>query len=219
MNLWLGIATLVAAALAFLVVPWWRHRFVAGQRGWRELGLLAALPAVTAGLYLYLGAPDILREQALTEAQARYDADAMLVALETKLKKEPDDVEGWYALGRAYIAFERLPEAEAAMAKAAALAPADARILAQYAEAIALRTGSLTGRPLELVKAALEIDYEEEKALELAGLAAYQQEKWAESLHYWRRLLKKLPKDTDAHDAISQAVRIAAQKVETAMGR
>jgi len=65
---------------------------------------------------------------------------------------------------------------------------------------------------------ALDIDYEEEKALELAGLDAFQQEKWAESLHFWRRLLKKLPKETDQYDAISQAVKLAESKVGVASG-
>jgi cytochrome c-type biogenesis protein CcmH len=198
MNLWLGVGALISVALIFLLVPLWRTRLaprlavssVAGGeeagsmpdpgsaragRRWMTLALLGVMPALTAGLYLYLGAPTILQEQALTQAHAAYDTDAMVKALEGKLKAKPDDAEGWYALGRAYIALQRLDEAELALAKAARLAPKEARMLSQQAEAIALKAGRLDGRPMELVAQALELDYEDEKALELAGLAAYQQ--------------------------------------------
>ena len=142
----------------------------------------------------------------------------MVSALEDKLKSTPDDAEGWYALGRAYIAFERYADAEEALRKASCHAPKNAKLIAQYAEAMALRSGSFAGRPQELIVEALEIDYEDDKALELAGLSAYQQEKWAESLHFWRRLLKKLPRETEQYEAISQAVKIAERKVEAASG-
>lgn len=182
------------------------------------LALLGVMPALTAGLYLYLGAPTILQEQALTQAHAAYDTDAMVKALEGQLKAKPDDAEGWYALGRAYIALQRLDEAELALAKAAQLAPKEARMLSQQAEAIALKAGRLDGRPMELVAQALELDYEDEKALELAGLAAYQQEKWAESLHFWRRLMKKLPKNSEFYEEIARAVKIAEGKAMEASG-
>lgn len=218
MSLWIGLAAMVLVASVFVLGPVWRKNLAPAGRRSVFFGVLGALPAATVGLYLYLGAPAILEEQALTHAQSRYDAEGMVKALEEKLKAAPNDPEGWYALGRAYIAFERYADAEEALRKAVTQAPKDARILAQYAEAIALNSGSLAGRPHELVMAALEIDYEEEKALELAGLAAYQQEKWAESLHFWRRLLKKLPADTEFHDAIAEAVKMAEQKVESASG-
>jgi cytochrome c-type biogenesis protein CcmH len=149
MNLWLGVGALISVALIFLLVPLWRTRLaprlavsiVAGEeeagsmpdpgsaragRRWMTLALLGVMPALTAGLYLYLGAPTILQEQALTQAHAAYDTDAMVKALEGKLKAKPDDAEGWYALGRAYIALQRLDEAELALAKAAQLAPKEA---------------------------------------------------------------------------------------------
>ena len=241
MNLWLGVGALISVALVFLLVPLWRTRLAprlavsivaAGEeagsmpdprsararRRWMTLALLGVMPALTAGLYLYLGAPTILQEQALTQAHAAYDTDAMVKALEGQLKAKPDDAEGWYALGRAYIALQRLDEAELALAKAAQLAPKEARMLSQQAEAIALKAGRLDGRPMELVAQALELDYENEKALELAGLAAYQQQKWAESLHFWRRLMKKLPKNSEFYEEIARAVKIAEGKAMEASG-
>ena len=222
MSIWIGVGAFVIVALVFLLLPLWRQKSaLAGRQSelrWPAVGVLGVLPALTVGLYIYLGAPAILKEQALTQAQTNYDVDGMVKALEDKLKASPDDAEGWYALGRAYIAFERYGDAETALDKAAAKAPKDARILAQYAEAVALKQGSLDGRPLELIQQALEISYEEIKALELAGLNAFQKEKWAEALHYWRRLLKLLPKDTEHHEAIAQAVMTAERKLDLSLG-
>jgi cytochrome c-type biogenesis protein CcmH len=222
MSLWIGVGAFVVVALVLLLFPLWRQKSaLAGRQGegrWAVLGVLGALPALTVGLYIYLGAPAILKEQALTQAQASYDVDGMVKALEDKLKATPDDPEGWYTLGRAYIAFSRYADAEQALNKAVTQAPKDARILAQYAEAMALKQGSLDGRPLELVQEALEISYEEIKALELAGLNAFQKEKWAEALHYWRRLLKLLPKDTEHSEAITQAVATAERKLDLSLG-
>lgn len=220
MSLWIGVGAFVVVALVFLLLPLWRPA-LAGRQGdvrWPAVGVLGVLPALTVGLYIYLGAPAILKEQALTQAQSNYDVDGMVKALEDKLKATPNDPQGWYALGRAYIAFARYADAEEALRKATTQAPQDARILAQYAEAMALKQGSLDGRPLELIKEALEISYEEEKALELAGLSAFQKENFAEALHYWRRLLKLLPKDTEHHEAIAQAVQMAERKLDIGLG-
>ncbi len=222
MTLWIGVGIFIVVALAFLLVPLWRKKSALAGRHkefrWSAAGLLGVLPALTIGLYIYLGAPGILKEQALTQAQSNYDVDGMVKALEGKLKATPNDPEGWYALGRAYIAFTRYADAEEALRKAMTQAPKDARIIAQYAEAMALKQNSLDGRPLELIKEALEISYEEEKALELAGLAAFQKENWAEALHYWRRLLKRLPKETEHHEAIAQAVQMAERKLALRLG-
>lgn len=222
MSLWIGLGGFVATALLLMLWPLWRQRAeLAGGSGalrWQILGVSAAVPALTLGLYLHLGAPAILKEQALIQAQTSYDVDGMVKALEDKLKAAPNDPEGWYALGRAYIAMARHADAEQVLGKAAAQAPQDARILAQYAEAMALKQGSLDGRPMELIQQALEISYEETKALELAGLNAFQKENWAQALHYWRRLLKLLPKDTEHHEAIAQGILTAERRLDLRLG-
>ena len=215
MSFWLSIAAFVVVAVVFLLWPLWR-REGGNERIWVTAGLLGILPALAIGLYVYLGAPAILKEQALLQARNEYNPEAMMAALEAKLKAQPNDAEGWYALGRAHIAMQRYADAEAALDQAVQHAPAEAlaRMLAQQAEAIALNSGSLQGRPLELAMAALAIDVEEEKALELAGLAAYQADNLAEALVYWRRLLRKLPPGVELHDAVSQAVAIAERRLK-----
>jgi cytochrome c-type biogenesis protein CcmH len=189
------------------------------SRRWPALGLVAVLPAVTVGLYLYLGAPGVLDSQSLLQARGNHDVDAMMVALEKKLAKNPNDAEGWYVLGRSYLELKRIADAEKALAKAAKLAPKEARYLSQYAEVLALGAGgNLQGRPLELINQALELNYEDDKALELAGLAAFQRQDWAQTVHFWRRLLKRLPAESEFHQDISAAIKDAEEKAAKSSG-
>lgn len=169
--------------------------------------LVLAIPAITLGLYRYLGAPAILDAKPMEEARGKHDVDAMLGALEGKLAKQPEDAEGWYVLGRSYLAMQRIKDGEDALNKAVKLAPKEARYLAQYAEALAMANGGdLQGKARELVDQALEINPQEEKALELAGLSAYQRKEYAQAIHFWRRLLKRLAPDSEYHQDIKKAV-------------
>lgn len=216
------VTALVLFALACVLMPLWRRR-PDGRRPRRRwvfgvLGLVVALPLATLGLYRQLGAPAILDVQPALQGRS-HDAEAMLAALEVRLKKQPDDAEGWYVLGRAYQAQQRIAEAEAALAKAVALAPTTARYLSHHAEAMALADqGDLQKRARAAVEAALELDPQEEKALELAGLAAYQRQEWAQAAFYWRHLLKRLPPGSEFYQDIETALKQARGKAEHAAG-
>lgn len=203
---------------------------------WIGMGALA-LAALSVGAYLQFGAPGggaaqvDTRQDETGAVQGAVGGIGVTTAPDPTVKgvdappgragaphqgltHPPTDAEGWYALGLAYTAMQRYPDAVDALQRAATLAPKDARILAQLAEALALGSGNLQGRPQQLLAQALELDPDQHKALELAGLAAFQDGKWAESLHYWRRLLRILPSDGRAHAAISQAVRIAERNLD-----
>jgi cytochrome c-type biogenesis protein CcmH len=67
--------------------------------------------------------------------------------------------------------------------------PNDAQLLADLADTIAMTSGqSLEGRPIELIKRALQFDPRNEKALWLAGTAAYEGKDYRGALSYWQRL-------------------------------
>jgi cytochrome c-type biogenesis protein CcmH len=228
MNFWFFAAALVLLALAFVLLPLRREprptpteAAVPPGRGHRvTAGLLVLLlPLVTLGLYLHLGAPSVVGAQQLLQARGQHDVDSMMAALEAKLKTNPDDTETLYVLGRSYLALRRHAEAETTLAKAARLAPKEARMLSQYAEVLAMNhNGNLQGEAAPLIEQALELDPEDEKALELAGLAAFQREEWAQAVHFWRRLLKRLPSDSEFHQDMSQAIAEAEDKSARASG-
>jgi cytochrome c-type biogenesis protein CcmH len=178
--------------------------------------LAAILPVTALGLYLVLGNPAALEagrhDSAKTDGM---DMDGMIAALENKLKNNPDNLEGWLMLARSLSALERHREAARAWARATALQPDNARLLADYAEALALaQGGGLHGEPQTLIEKALALDEKNPKALELAGVAAWQREDWAHAAAYWRRLLKVLPAD----DAFAREISAALAEAESKSG-
>lgn len=220
MSFWLLAVAMVLLALACVLVPLRRaaeeDEKPAGRR-WLML-LTVLVPLASFGLYRQLGAPAILDAQPALQGKS-HDVDAMLAALEKRLKDKPDDAEGWFVLGQSYLALQRVADAEAALARAVKLAPGQARMLAQYAEAVALADqGNLQGRARALIAEVLELDPQEEKALELAGLAAYQREEWAQAAYYWRYLLKRLPPESEFYQDIERALKDARGKAEHASG-
>jgi len=89
---------------------------------------------------------------------------------------------------------ERFDDARAALEKAASLNQGDPQLLADLADSLAMTSGeSLRGKPQELILRALALDPNNQKALWLAGTAAYEQSDYAEALKYWRKLYKMLP--------------------------
>ena len=225
MTFWVSATFMVFVAVAIIVVPLCRARLPEASGGivtspMRRLALLLsiALPVLSLGLYHQLGAPAILEAQHLLQGTS-HDVDGMLTALETRLKGKPDDAEGWYVLGQSYLSLQRVGDAEAALGKAVKLAPGNARILAQYAEALAvLNKGDLQGRVRALIDEALEASPDEEKALELAGLSAFQREEWAQAAYFWRHLLKRLPPGTEFYQDIETALKQARGKAEHSSG-
>jgi hypothetical protein len=77
---------------------------------------------------------------------------------------------------------------------------ADPNVLADYADALAMAQGrNMQGRPYELVKKALQVEPFHQKALWLAGTAAYQVQDYPAALQYWEKLITLFPEGTDGH--------------------
>ena len=232
MNFWLFALLLVLLALAFVLLPLRRLKTKAlapvqtwvappstRHQRWAAWSLVIFMPLLTLVLYLHLGAPSILGAQQMLQARGQHDVESMLAALEAKLKANPDDAEALYVLGRSYLALQRSADAQTVLAKAVKLAPKEARMLSQYAEVLAMNSnGNLQGTAMQLIEQALELDPQDEKALELAGLAAYQRQEWAQAVHFWRRLLKRLPVDSEFHQDMSKAIQDAQEKSAQASG-
>lgn len=190
---------------------------------WPGFVLAGAIPALAIALYVGLGNPEALlmtRTEAPAAAaeQGQHDAAPMIAALEAKLKAKPDDAAGWYMLARSYASTGQFGEAVRAFEKAAALLPDDARLLADYADALAMAQGqSLQGKPLELINKALKLNPNDEKTLNLAASAAYQNKDFAQAAAYWRRLLKLIPPEADIVKDITAAVE-EADKLAGSLG-
>lgn len=189
---------------------------------WPGFALIGVMPVLAIALYVSLGNPEALfvsREEAPAAAgQGQHDVASVIAALEAKLKAKPDDAAGWYMLGRSYNSIGKYAEAAQAYAKASALFPEDARLLVDYADALAMAQGqNLQGKPLELINKALKLNENDEKALNLAASAAYQVKDYAQAAAYWKRLLKVLPPDGDVAKEITTAL-AEAEKLAASLG-
>ena len=148
-------------------------------------------------------------------APTQQEIEARVAGLAERLKENPDDAQGWAMLARSYQNFKRYKEASEAYGRAAELTGNDAGLWADYAETLALANDSnLQGRPVELLNKALELDPKHEKALWLAGNAAFQGEDFRRAVSYWEQLLKLLPEGSDAAQAISASIEDARGRIK-----
>jgi cytochrome c-type biogenesis protein CcmH len=158
----------------------------------------AGLPLLAAALYLVVGNPGALLPQSDPHAITVQQLDAMVERLASRLRDSPGDVEGWKLLGRSYSALGRFPESADAYAKAAALDPRDAQLLADLADVLAMARGQrLEGEPEKLIARALELDPTNLKALALAGTAAYARKDYATAAAQWEKMLPLVPPDSE----------------------
>jgi len=135
--------------------------------------LIAWCVPIAAGLLYYrLGDPQAFNPLIAkaggesAHAQSPEQFEQMLKALEARLQREPDNVDGWSMLARSYYQMGRFPEASAAYARLTQLISDDASLLADYADALAMAQGrKIAGKPLELINRALKIDPLQWKAL------------------------------------------------------
>jgi cytochrome c-type biogenesis protein CcmH len=168
-----------------------------------------ALPVAAVALYFHLGridamapipteAPENAAHQ-VTPAQL----GSMVQRLADRLRKQPDDAEGWMMLGRSYAVMQRYPDAVLAYQKAYDLVGDHPDVLTGLADAIAMANGgALTDDSLRLIDRALQVDPTHRKALWLAGTVAYEKQDYARALELWERLEAVLPPGSDVAQTI-----------------
>ncbi len=184
-------------------------------RAWRRspktaLGVLALLPLAAAALYWKLGNPgaiiapaDPAAAHVAGHATTPASIAAMVDALARKLERNPDNPEGWAMLARSLVVLQRNAEALPAFEKAVALVPADAELLADYADAAAVaQQGRLAGKPMQLVRRALRADAANPKALALAGTDAFDRRNYQLAGQLWEKALAAAPGDSEFADSL-----------------
>ena len=192
--------------------------------------LAVAVVAVAGGGYLWKGSPGApsastpgaTRSAAATEdgvAPPHSESDneqqfvAAVAQLAQKLKTQPDNAEGWAMLARSYSRLGRHAEAVPAYEKAVALRGDDARLLADYADTLAVQNDrSLTGAPMKLVERALKIDPDSPKALALAGTDAFERKDYAVAVRYWEKLARGMPADSALMPELQSSIAQARQQ-------
>jgi len=198
-----------------------------GEGRGAAVAVILLIPLLAVLLYLIKGTPAALSPDKLTVAQQEGQGpahgltpdqiNAMVEELAQRLQNHPQDPKGWRILGRSYVALGRYPEAVSALEKAVSLTPDDPDLLADYADALAMTSGqSLEGKPMEMVKRALKLNPNHQKALWLAGTDAYDRHDYRGAASYWTRLLQQMtPNSKEAQ----QVQNIIAEANDLAAGR
>ncbi|MEO8103338.1 MAG: c-type cytochrome biogenesis protein CcmI, partial [Betaproteobacteria bacterium] len=208
------------------------------HRPWLLMGVLGALiPLAALLLYATLGTPQALRGEGAVEKSPHAAAGAapgteppisdkqivaMVDTLAQKMQQNPGDPKGWVLLARSQAALGRYPEAVNAYEQAAKLLPADAQLLADYADVVVMaQDGRFEGKPLALIKQVLKLDPDNKKGLALAGTAELRLGNRAASLKHWEKLKTLVAKDSDDSrqvEAIIAEVQSGKTPVEPAAG-
>jgi cytochrome c-type biogenesis protein CcmH len=187
-----------------------------------------AIPIGVIAFYLIVGNPKALSPSLATAGMAPPAtqqggpmSDQQIAAnvdkLAKRLEQNPNDAQGWLMLARSYTSMERFSEAASAYERATALNGNDAGIWADYGEALAMSNGHrLAGKPTEAINRALQIDPKNQKALALAGSAAFETGDYQKAVDYWQKLLPLLPPGSDiaqtVNDEIAKAKKLAGDK-------
>ncbi|HET8702083.1 MAG TPA: hypothetical protein VFL97_10520, partial [Nitrococcus sp.] len=130
-----------------------------------------------------------------------------LARLETHLRQQPNDGDGWFVLGRAYALLGRYEDAGNAFKKAQDVLGASAPVLAERAQVLARAAkGNFDGEPAQLLASALKLDPGNTLALWLSGIAAKQKGDQALATERWRAALATVPADSAAAAAIRSAL-------------
>jgi len=167
----------------------------------------AVLPTAAFALYFWLGNPAALMAladgqsgptQASLAAAPSEDVFIKLIQLaEAKTQANPDDGKAWAMLAKTHAVIEQWPNALRAFEQAIKLLPTGASVLSGYAEALAITNNlTLTGKPMALVRKALEIDPKDMKALQLAAFNANQEGNFAQASAYFKRMHSLLPPES-----------------------
>ena len=156
---------------------------------------LLVILTVTGGYFL-AGKPWLTRTPMTTPESAIAANPKIMQEMHdrvARLAANPKDADGWAMLGRAYSAQQRFGESAEAFAKAEALQPGNAELLADYADALAMAQGrKFAGKPSELVQRALQADPTNLKALSLAGSVAFDAGAYGPAIGFWQQLLQQV---------------------------
>ena len=169
MNTFLVIAALMAAiaagTVAFPLIRDKQHRV---------FGAVVALMVIGAAAGLYpLWSNWNWHDSAQSQSAAGPDVLAMVAKLETHLRDQPGDVQGWLMLGRSYLALNRLDDAVVAYDHAHQLDIKSADAAMGLGEAMSLRAGGQITPPAgQLFEQALVLAPNSPKALLYGGFAA-----------------------------------------------
>ncbi len=181
------------------------------------IALIVLVPVAAIGLYLFLGEPVIMQQQASAARQVQGagadklpSIDTMVDQLARRLENNPDDAEGWALLAQSYMAIKDYSGAATAMENLYRLRSEDPNIILQYADALAMAQGrQLSGKPAELIEQALAIKPDHLIGLWMAGMVAEERGELQQAIDYWLRAEVQLDSEPESQQELRAMIRQA----------
>lgn len=223
-NMWilyLTLAGMLVVAIGLVVTPWITPQ---AEIKWR-MPLVYFVVFIFLACFLYFVLGDyrglqqhyLLRDHdKITQALIKELKTPAQVVLKMKqqLAKTPNSIEGWFLLGRLYVSMQQYPEAADSFAHAYALNKLDSNIAVQYAEALFFANHKkMTPEIKQLLDFVMQKDPNNEAAINLLALNAYQEQHYQQAIHYWEQLLPQHAPNSEDGQALLKAIRDAEQKI------
>jgi cytochrome c-type biogenesis protein CcmH len=137
------------------------------------------------------GAPET---QATAQAPKGGDLNNLVSGLAQKMEKDPGNGQGWLLLARTYSELRQYDNASQAYARATALIPAEAQVLADWADAhVMANERQWDEKARDIVKRAVKADAKNPKALTLAGSEAFDRKQYKAAIDFWKRAIAVEP--------------------------
>ncbi len=191
----MSAAAVALAALVFAMVLWpLRSR---GRNGAVLAVAILALGVATAALYVLVGTPRALQAQ---NREAPRTLEDGVKQLQAALAKDPNRADGWALLGRSQMSLGHNAEAAAAFARAVRLAPEQAPLLIEAAEARAMANPQrqFDDQALAWLQHALQLAPGSERGAWFLGIAQRQRGQDAAAAATWEALLPRVDAATAA---------------------
>jgi cytochrome c-type biogenesis protein CcmH len=195
-----------------------------GAIGTAVIGLL--LPLFGLAMYGLLGNPDfidtaspdkpvITQQHGQAAGEEPQSFESLVESLAQKLEQDPDNLEGWFLLGRSLMSLGRYNEAMQAFEVVNSKLPEpQPGVLLALANAVAMsQEGRLEGRPAALVQQALVLDPQSTTALWLAGMAAEEAGDLESALRYWEQAEPLLADEPENLAELRGMMRAVAEKL------
>lgn len=186
---------------------------------WVVVAAVFFISLTTLFTYLSIGTPQMIDPAAM---QAESDEELpsvqdMMAALVERLKENPEDPEGWYLLGRTYMAMENYQEAAFAFDKVNQLVEKQPSVMLALADALAMSAdGDMQGRPAELIREAVILAPNDQTALWLAGMVEDQLGNHLQALQHWRQLKGMLADNPDSLQRVEMLIAGSERKMAAA---
>lgn len=178
--------------------------------------IILFLPILIGITYYILGNSNSLNP-ALREPSNELTLEQVIMLvqrLETKLKMEPNNTEGWLMLARSYRMLDNHQKAVEAFAKVETEIYKNSELLANYAESLAaVSPDGLNGKPMQLLEQALKLDSNNAHALFLLGMAEATNNNLQKAKQYWERLLPLTIPGTELYLTIENGIKLINEEI------